>query len=686
VPFGLDFLLENSIVAGNSFSNVLLGIVSIPGGGPDVYGTLSNTSTYYNLIGNGSGMSGITNGSNGNQVGNQNSPLIDPKLALLGNYGGPTQTMALLPGSPAIDAGSSTVPSGLPPTDQRGYARTINGQVDIGAVEYQYDLGLGGSVASGSAPGAVQYVYTVTNNGPDAVAGATLTVPLPQGIVFQSRNLPTGWIESDPGVGNNGTVAFTDTSSLNPGQSANFTVAAQVQNPTVGTVLSNTATVGPNAWDNNPQNNSVTLTITSKQEGQTFNHAVLFHFTDANNPQATGRDFSASVTWGDGSSNTSSDGSGTVSVAADPNGGFDVLGSHTYAEEGNYGTTVAITGLDGTQYNSGSAQQQLFAVADAPLTAGALTPPANANINQAITNTLLFHFNDANPNATVSDFTATVNWGDGSSDTSGDGKVWVVANPAGGFDVYGSHTYTSILGFGNIPPGTFAVTVTDAGGASTSASDSNFQVLYPDQPLTAGTLNVPSVTTEGRSISNQVLFTFTDPDTSAQVSDYLATVSWGDGSYNSSNGNTGNVQVKYVATTSSGEEFEVLGTHTYSEGSFYFGVKVTDLGDARSTQPDRGGQITGASSTAPLTITDPAVLVTAGPTFTATLNTLSAVQTVATFTDPAGPETNDSVAPYVATIRVGRRHQLARHPDSPGYQEQPGTNHLRPECRRHRPG
>ena len=49
----------------------------------------------------------------------------DPMLVTLGNNGGPTQTMALLPGSPAIDAGN---PSGctdglghLLTTDQRGY-------------------------------------------------------------------------------------------------------------------------------------------------------------------------------------------------------------------------------------------------------------------------------------------------------------------------------------------------------------------------------------------------------------------------------------------------------------------------------------------------------------------------------------------------------------------------------------
>jgi hypothetical protein len=59
----------------------------------------------------------------------------DPMLGPLANNGGPTLTMALLPGSPAIDAGSAT---GAPTTDQRGTARPQGPGVDIGAFEFQY--------------------------------------------------------------------------------------------------------------------------------------------------------------------------------------------------------------------------------------------------------------------------------------------------------------------------------------------------------------------------------------------------------------------------------------------------------------------------------------------------------------------------------------------------------------------
>jgi hypothetical protein len=114
--------LQNTIIAGNQ---------SVFGVDPDIAGNVSVAS--HNLIGDGTG-SNITNGSNGNQVGNAAAPL-DPKLGLVSNFGGLSPSQQLRPGSPAIDAGSNV---GLQlTTDQRGYQRIYNGVVDIGAFEFQ---------------------------------------------------------------------------------------------------------------------------------------------------------------------------------------------------------------------------------------------------------------------------------------------------------------------------------------------------------------------------------------------------------------------------------------------------------------------------------------------------------------------------------------------------------------------
>jgi hypothetical protein len=58
-------------------------------------------------------------------------PNRDPGLAPLADNGGPTDTVALLPGSPALDAASD-----CPSTDQRGTSRPQGPACDIGAFEY----------------------------------------------------------------------------------------------------------------------------------------------------------------------------------------------------------------------------------------------------------------------------------------------------------------------------------------------------------------------------------------------------------------------------------------------------------------------------------------------------------------------------------------------------------------------
>ncbi len=137
-------MLNNTIVAGNSAA-----------GSPDLNGAFSGTN---NLIGG------------------------DPLLAPLGNYGGPTQTMALLPGSPAIDAGNNAlIPSGVT-TDQRGVPRIVDGTVDIGAFESS-GFTIAATSGSGQTAGAVfaaPLVATVTaKNSLEPVAGGLVTFTPP---------------------------------------------------------------------------------------------------------------------------------------------------------------------------------------------------------------------------------------------------------------------------------------------------------------------------------------------------------------------------------------------------------------------------------------------------------------------------------------------------------------------------
>jgi hypothetical protein len=91
------------------------------------------TQAGHDLIGNASGSTiSVTRGSN--LLGGNGKAVIDPRLGPLQNNGGPTQTMALLPGSPAIGQADNPF---APRTDQRGKLRLDrHGEAtDIGAFE-----------------------------------------------------------------------------------------------------------------------------------------------------------------------------------------------------------------------------------------------------------------------------------------------------------------------------------------------------------------------------------------------------------------------------------------------------------------------------------------------------------------------------------------------------------------------
>ena len=158
--------LTNTLVARNTLTDNVTP--------SDIGGTLDATSSY-NLIGDGSG---VLNPALHNLLGSMASPL-EPLLAPLGDYGGPTQTMPLLPGSPALNAGTSG--TGSPTADQRGISRV--GATDIGAFESQ---GFTLAVTSGNSqstpintPFTAPLVVTVTSVFPEPVAGGKITFTPP---------------------------------------------------------------------------------------------------------------------------------------------------------------------------------------------------------------------------------------------------------------------------------------------------------------------------------------------------------------------------------------------------------------------------------------------------------------------------------------------------------------------------
>ncbi len=175
----------------------------------------------------------------------------DPLLGPLQNNGGPTETMSLLPGSPAIDAGSNAViPAGIT-TDQRGLERTVNGTVNIGALEDQLALnapappgsvlaGVNTSFNLGSFTDAAAGVssYTVDVNWGDGTPDTIITPSSPGSLGLTHTFLSSGPDTITVTV----TDADSDSAQITLTVTVNPVTAASLQS-TIGSLPAGTSTV-----------------------------------------------------------------------------------------------------------------------------------------------------------------------------------------------------------------------------------------------------------------------------------------------------------------------------------------------------------------------------------------------------------------------------------------------------------
>jgi hypothetical protein len=125
--------VTKSILAGNFDTPTTLGVGTIH---PDCSGQLA--ALHFSLIGIGDGCPVVPGQSSDNLVGTGLSP-VDALLGPLADNGGPTQTRALLPASPAINHGSPAAPGSggfaCVAADQRGVLRPLGPVCDVGAFE-----------------------------------------------------------------------------------------------------------------------------------------------------------------------------------------------------------------------------------------------------------------------------------------------------------------------------------------------------------------------------------------------------------------------------------------------------------------------------------------------------------------------------------------------------------------------
>ncbi len=134
-------------------------------------------------------------------------PLSNYGLAELADNGGPTETMALLPGSPLIDAGDDAVcdNSFVNNLDQRGVTRPQGGHCDIGSYEAEYRPAISGN--TGVAGATLSYIdgtsKSITSDGNGnysislPVGWSGVVTPNKTGYTFTPANRTYNNLQSD---------------------------------------------------------------------------------------------------------------------------------------------------------------------------------------------------------------------------------------------------------------------------------------------------------------------------------------------------------------------------------------------------------------------------------------------------------------------------------------------------------
>ena len=289
--FVSSLILDNTIVAGNTAATA----------GTDIAGGF--TSNDHNLIGDSTDVVFI-GGS-----GNHDLYDVDPLLGPLQDNGGPTETHALLVGSPAINAGDASLT-----VDQRGFARPVGPATDIGAYELNTAPVAVNDSANTNEDAAV--VIDVLDNDGDPDGGAVMVADVTEPVDGSAVINPDGTITYTPDPNFNGVDEFsytlketgglTDTATVtvfvtpvndapaadpqsvatDEDASANILLTGVDGDPETSQLLSFAVDAGPShgtLTDFDPATGSVTYTPEPN-----YNGADSFTFTVSDDPTAGG--------------------------------------------------------------------------------------------------------------------------------------------------------------------------------------------------------------------------------------------------------------------------------------------------------------------------------------------------------------------------------------------------------------
>ena len=408
------------------------------------------------------------------------------------------------------------------------------------------------STGAPSIPGVAGVALSVTNTGAPIVATFTDSNPAPDAGDFAAATVIVNW--------GDGTPSTAATSITRHGSASGFTYFVQADHTYAAPGDYQILVIIPDAGGSRTVATSEAIVTAgcagsvappaipiAAVEGQLLNNAVVASFHD-NNPFDTAAVFSAQVTWGDAATPYA------ATVLKTAFNDYDVLASHTYAEETAAGATLPVTVTIGDTAGIRVVIANTATVSDAPLTStGAPSIPGVAGVALSVTNTgapIVATFTDSNPAPDAGDFSAAtviVHWGDGTPSTAATSITQHGAASGFTYFVQADHTYAA--------PGDYQILVIipDAGGSRTVATSEAIVTAGPPAPVALPAIPIAAV--EGQLLNNAVVASFHDNNPFDTAAVFSAQVTWGDAA------------TPYAATVlkTGFDDYDVLASHTYAE-------------------------------------------------------------------------------------------------------------------------
>jgi hypothetical protein len=409
------------------------------------------------------------------------------------------------------------------------------------------------SSANPTEGGTVTFTVTIKNNGPNDATNVLLTDLVPTGSTFVSSSF----------TGYNPVTGQASLGTLAANGSVTGTIVVQV--PEEGTI-NNTASVTTDTAQPDTSGNSSTLPtvvadvavtatagpkISAVEDGST-NFVLLATFTDPGGPEALSA-YDATVNWGDGTTlDNTTDASPNIFIVAAGGDRFLVEGTHSYSEEspaGGYSVTTTIHHHSevGPDLDTTVTTQKAIVTDPAVVVTGGFSfasSEAGASGVQTVAS-----FTDPAVLEPISNYSASINWGDGSPATTGN---LVVSGST--ILVQGGHTYTE--------EGSYTITVTINHEATTTQTVTSLATVTDQNVVATGGFTVTAI--KGTTSTPQTVATFADPSGAEPTANYSATIDWGDGGPTSQG-----------TITEAGGVFTVQGSHNYQAvGNFTLTVTI----------------------------------------------------------------------------------------------------------------